>query len=140
MNERLIKVAYCAGFFDGEGSILINVNKRNKKIKNLSLQVDISQVSISPLEVFTSLWGGNIHKNKQSGRLPIHKLRYSGLTAKAMLEEMLPFLVLKTEEVIVGLKFLSMLSTKKSPIDFEPRFAMRDKLQEIRKARRALVK
>lgn len=70
------EAAYCAGFFEGEGSIRHRVYNGGKKH---SIILVISQVELFPLELFREYVGvGNIHGPQyRSGNQPIHRLEIS---------------------------------------------------------------
>jgi hypothetical protein len=103
-----LRVAWAAGFFDGEGCISIakpvNKRKTGKVYVTYALQAIIAQRDRRPLEVLVGLFGGNITSVKIHGSTYWY-LRKHGVKAVAMLEQLLPFLVLKKEQAELAIRF-----------------------------------
>lgn len=138
MQNKEILIAYCAGFFDGEGSILINrANQTNNRSSfGFSLQIDVSQISDIPLTIFQKIWGGEIYKYAQKNKSAIYKLRYSGKSAGFVLKDMLPYLSLKKDEATVAIEFISIKKIGEK-LTFETKQQYREKLQKIRETRKS---
>jgi len=103
----LAEKSYIAGFFDGEGSISIV-----RSGSTLSLQIQINQMDIKPLEYIQSFYGGNINrfkvpKSSYSKRPEICRLQYHGTKAQAILEDMIDSLIVKKRQAEMGLAFLA---------------------------------
>jgi hypothetical protein len=98
VDERLI---WCAGFFDGEGCI---------GAYGYNLQVTVGQKYREPLEVFLDvLQRGSI---VLSSHTYVHYVwTVSGRKAGYVLEQMLPYLVLKRPQAVLGVEFASTIGT-----------------------------
>lgn len=98
INEN--KLAWAAGFFDGEGCILTT-----KPIKNKvggEIRLSIGQVNARPLKEFQKLFGGSIILEKRG----VYKWQLSGYEAVfSVLEQLEPYLILKDNEVAIALKY-----------------------------------
>jgi hypothetical protein len=83
---RQVDIAYCAGFFDGEGHVEYN--------GRYSLQVSIAQNERTPLDFVEALFGGyvRLHPNKYNG---IHNWHGNTNVGATFLETVLPFLIVK---------------------------------------------
>ena len=103
-----LRVAWAAGFFDGEGCISISkpINKRKNGVHytGYQLQAIVAQRDRRPLEVIVGLFGGNITAVKIHGSTYWY-LRKHGAKAAELLEQLLPFLVLKKEQAELALRF-----------------------------------
>lgn len=94
-----LDLAYMAGFLDGEGSISIY---RRGQTNTFVLSVKVAQKDRRPLELFRSEFGGYITRGKISG---VHYWGISCKAASSALSELLPFLIVKKEEALIGIEF-----------------------------------
>ena len=116
------RVAWAAGFFDGEGCISIGkpINKRLRKDGTgyrhtwYQLQAIVAQRNRRPLEVLVGLFGGNITIVKIHGSSYFY-LRMHGPKAMAMLQRLLPFLVLKQEQAELAIRFQQYYDATRKP-------------------------
>jgi len=102
-----LKAAWAAGFFDGEGCINIAkpINKRpHATYITYALQAIVAQRDRRPLDELVHLFGGKVTTVKIHGSTYWY-LRRHGRKAVEMLEQILPFLVLKKEQAELALKF-----------------------------------
>lgn len=102
-------IAYCSGFFDGEGTISICRCKPNGKAKGYyRLHIGASQKEKSPLLLLQSVFGGRIYDGNRRG---FHCLFQWILTNKAerlrFLQMTIPFLQSKRAEAEIGLQFIA---------------------------------
>ena len=102
MVKKLDK-AYIAGFFDGEGSIIIYKRSRSN---SYSLNVQVNQLDRGMLEFLQSFYSGKI--NRGNDKKKKHQLWQWRLTAQMALNFLLdiePFLKLKREQAKLAIKF-----------------------------------
>ena len=93
---------YLAGFFDGEGSVMVLGGKADRA----RLAVTASQVVRWPLERFQARFGGRIGLNKSRGnRRPSYQWICSDVTAYRFLCTLAPYLVVKKEVATLGLRY-----------------------------------
>lgn len=106
----MISVEYAAGFFDGEGCVSINKQKfcTSKRIirPRYELMVQVSCTNPAPLELLHERWGGSFKyfdpKNPRYKRA--YRWVLGAMQAAAFLEDVLPFLLIKYDAAVVGLK------------------------------------
>lgn len=111
-NDRGTSLAWAAGFFDGEGYIGIVPARRSRKNPrghSYTLTLSIGQVGRYPLDVFHSIVGHNgtvhVYEKKQANRSSIALWRAASQTALSVLELLLPHLVWKKDQALVGIAF-----------------------------------
>ena len=64
----LLHIIYCAGFFDGEGTVYIREwqDKRKGRTKNqYGITIRIGNTNPEPLKLFHELFGGQLSKVKK---------------------------------------------------------------------------
>jgi hypothetical protein len=140
---RQEKVAYAAGFFDGEGHIRIQKHSRRG---SYMLNISAVQATEKPLPVFVELFGGSLHRRVISYRgtvRPLYTWQTSSKAAEDALREMQPYLIAKADEVVLALEFRATFRPQygersKNPPELEAkREAMMYDLQAARKEKRA---
>ena len=98
-------MAYVAGFIDGEGNIGVSYFKSTG---TYYLHITVPQTHRKPLEVLLETFGGNIW-NRPIPKNPKHKQqwywRVTRKLAASVLNELLPYLVLKKEQAELGIVF-----------------------------------
>lgn len=109
MEEKRTLLAYLAGIFDGEGSIHINKTSSEKSLKawqrktpNYTLNVGVTNSHRGVLEIFVKQFGGSIY-DRTAHR--IYDYRIDRQMASRMLEQLLPFLVIKKERAKIVIDF-----------------------------------
>ena len=93
--------AYAAGIIDGDGSIQIQEIKGTRH----RFIVYLSGCTRTPIDFIQEHWGGGITETvTQSGR-PYFRWHITSDKATSFLEDILPYLVGKTEQALLALKF-----------------------------------
>jgi hypothetical protein len=129
------KLAYAAGYFDGEGSIGILSQGVGK---GTQLRVEIRSCDLDTLRLFKDLFGGSLAAQKY-GRLPYPVFRWAVNNRDAMrvLGVMLPYLRAKAKEAHLvlhsGWDTLGLGSGRLSDLQKEKRRALREALKETKK-------
>lgn len=111
--------AYAAGFFDGEGAVMIwratgkfIVDKAGRSYHRL--HVSISQVDRRPLDWIMERFGGTVcakcRPRTENNEKPVWQLAMSSVAAQLFLESIYPYLVLKRERVDVAMKFRKLVA------------------------------
>lgn len=108
-----IETAYAAGFFDGEGSVSIVFRDAQ-----LTLLVQVVQKNPEPLKHLKDRWGGTLYRRPAGstsagaayGELYFWSIR--SLKASRFLQDISPFLHVKTEAVAKGLEFQATKLTR----------------------------
>lgn len=105
------QLAYCAGFFDGEGTVII-ARETNSPHKYYAVHVTVDQVNPEPLILFRSLFGGTVYRARRNpieanGHIRKIQWRWSvGLmAADKFLRLIVPYLINKKEEAQLAIKF-----------------------------------
>jgi len=117
MDKYLI---WCAGFFDGEGSICIPYGKRKGRVGTAAgqywLQVNVTQNQRAPLDALKQRFGGRVNvlsqpPDKKLTR-PIWRWTIDADKAAAFLREVRPFLRIKGVVADIGLEFQEKMIRK----------------------------
>lgn len=105
------KLAWCAGFFDGEG--FVTIQKRNSKVngkyyESFYLRIGVNHVAIEPLEELKRVLGGTIrvqNPDKVVGnRKQRHSWQMSCAQAKEALIKMMPYFRNKWDVAELGIE------------------------------------
>lgn len=141
--------AYAAGFFDGEGCIVVSVSSgKSRGYGNqtwMSLVVSVHQLDQRPLLAFQTAYGGKIVRGRGSGewrksKTATYKWRVHNMEAVAFLEKIRPYLILKAEEADLALKWQKFTGIKRQGVPPEmkaERLAIREGLMKIRSDRKS---
>ena len=148
MNKTPTFLAWAAGFFDGEGCVLVEMSKseRSKNGKRFRLHATVTQTSLPCLEKYISAFGGKIVTNEYTtpnGRRWSVQHRWSvrDKEALAFLAAIHPYTVVKYDEITVALNY--PVTTTQNRLEdgvFEKRLAIRDTLKTIRSQRKTPAK
>jgi len=102
-NDQQTRLAWAAGFIDGDGSIGIY---RNGKAKALVLILQAVQVNPVPLLELQRLFGGSIARVSGKGnRRNYQKWVVAARLAQSALERMWPYFITKGNEASIGIEF-----------------------------------
>lgn len=133
---------YIAGFFDGEGSISLCRSKRKDRLIEYVLMVSLSNTYYPIVTFLKEVFDGSLFLNtsahkKNPNHRPVLQWTISGKKAKKALERLLPFLVVKKEQAVIGIAFQEFKSKKPGGHKAEPeRFLVmqnfKDQLQTVR--------
>ncbi len=134
---------YVAGFFDGEGTIVISTH--NQKLKNSKtvyyrLMVQISNTYFPIMEWFYEKFGGslNFHKDKRPNHNPILQWRVTERKAVEFLILIMPYLRLKSQEAEIALSFYKVRSKSRNYVrhKYNPTMLEQQKYCELLKTTR----
>lgn len=104
------ELAYIAGFFDGEGSVGINLTKVHGQ--SYAMAVCISQVDPRPLLFISSFFGGEVRisysKDYRLGKRKLFYWRLYSKNAKRFLIAILPYLINKKNEAEIAIEFQNL--------------------------------
>jgi hypothetical protein len=136
--DRKLKLAWAAGFFDGEG--YVGTSKRSSKYKDkqyesLYVRIGINHVAPEPLEEMIALFGGNLRKQDESkvvgNRKPRHQWKITTDKAIIALREMLPYMKNKQYVASLAIDFQDTMSCERTRWGKLPEDVIK-KRQEIR--------
>jgi hypothetical protein len=97
--------AYAAGFFDGEGNIVV-IWQASKK--GYMFQVRVTQKSRKPLVWLQERWGGGIYLKQIINGVPCYSWNVGWGKARKFLDDVLPFLIVKRAQAELALKFAAL--------------------------------
>ena len=136
------RLAWAAGFIDGDG--FITIQRRNQKVKetvytSLYLRVGACQAQQAPLQELQSLFGGSIRvKNSGPNREGYNRKEQwiwtlSCNQAMEALVQLIPYLIHKKEVAQLAVEFQqTMGTTKETSVDVKLlRELIKDKIMEI---------
>lgn len=114
-NDRSHKLAWAAGFIEGDGSIMISSNHGGRRSQSLSLYLTATQVDPRPLFVLRDMFTGAIqHVSGRNGGRDILRWTVVAKKAEAAIREMLPYFVCKKDQAELALAFRASLRTNRS--------------------------
>ena len=109
MEYDPIKIAYLAGFFDGEGTISIQPHSMNKN--SVIVMVAACQVDPRPIMLLKELFGGSVmHRENGENCKMIWKWSVCHKAAEIFLKQITPFLIVKREKAEIALKIRSTIT------------------------------
>lgn len=97
-------VAWTAGFFDGEGCVMI----QGLSSGSLRLGVALGQKVREPLDAVAARWGGTVRVSRESRsnrHATMYDWRLHGRHAVVFLEEVRPFLLVKAAQADVAIAY-----------------------------------
>ena len=105
-------IVWAAGFFDGEGSVFVEISKNKntrRRVRNL-LTASVTQTSTPCLNLFKQCFGGNITPITKSRRQHMNNSvcfvwRVRSKDALVFLETIAPYVVVKKEQVELALQY-----------------------------------
>jgi len=105
--------AYLAGIIDGEGSIILHQNPKDRRVWG---EIQISNTDEELVSWLIIKFGGRLYIASQSrkkshslGKKRIYLLRWNGKLSRDLIPRLLPYLIIKRDKAILLLK-LSQLS------------------------------
>ena len=114
--SRTHEVCWAAGFFDGEGYIVIQKRSHKKYIGHY-LRIGINHVAIEPLLEMQRLFGGSIEKQNPEkvvgNRKPRHRWTLSTSSAAETLKQLLPYMKNKNKVTGLALDFQKTIQDNK---------------------------
>lgn len=141
--SRSHRLAWAAGFIDGDGFITIQnrtTKHKDKVYKGHYLRVGACQASILPLEELQNIFGGSIRpKNSGPNREGYNRKEQwvwslSTREASVALKELLPFLIHKRQVALLALEFQDTMQTDKKGVSdeiFEKRTSLQSSIAAI---------
>jgi len=101
------RVAWVAGILDGEGSVGIYLHPSGKT-NAARLVIEITNTHLDALRLIRRLFGGYIHPlSRPIQNRPIWVWTAAASTRKAFLEAVLPYCVIKRDQVTLALQLLA---------------------------------
>lgn len=117
--SRTHRLAWAAGFFDGEGFVTIGNRKSvvgGKTYTSTYLKIGINHVAIEPLIEMQLLLGGTIQKQNPKTvvgkRIPRHRWVCSTKSAANVLVQLMPYFKNKNKVAELGLEFQKTVTNK----------------------------
>ena len=106
-----IELAWAAGFWEGEGSVQI------AKSVNYSLQVNVTNTKLPPLNLYQQEWGGNLREHAQPTTTHARSFQWivTNWNAARFLKAIRPYLVYRHEQVNTGLALMKGMRRRDGP-------------------------
>lgn len=129
------KIAWAAGFFDGEGCIQISRFRTDRYTFGVAhkLHVIVTQKERKPLEDFKRMFGGSVSINRSTDT---YLWQVSNLHADKFLKLVQKYLVCKKDESKIGRKFIKLLKGNNEKItlkNLKQRDGIYGKLKQIKR-------
>jgi len=106
-------LAYLAGFLDGEGSIAVGLSKGPDGRRRWYLRLTCHQVNPEPLKMLKARFGGTILRTERTGtQRTIYEWVSGNQTAANAIVELKPYLIVKSAEADVALRFQSLMAPR----------------------------
>ena len=109
MSLEYTQRAYAAGVIDCDGSIFI---ASSGKQRHCFLRVAVYNTRKGLIEWFVGNYGGSINKVKRGGRSAEYSWSAHGKDAAVVLMDILPYLVIKREQALIGIEFASTIAAE----------------------------
>lgn len=122
------KIAYIAGFFDGEGCI--RIKKANQGGNSYFVIAHITNSNISILQQIQDLFGGAIRKQEKGVNKTVYNLCISTSEAVDFLKTLSPFLQEKKEQALLAIKF----HDQKSKLSADEKASWERVMRELKKS------
>jgi hypothetical protein len=136
--DRKLRIAWAAGFFDGEGYVGISkrvTTYKGKKYESLYVRIGINHVAPEPLEEMIRLFGGTLRKQPiekvVGNRKPRHQWKITTEKANNALLEMLPYMVNKQYVASLAIDFQKTMNCQRTRWGKVPEDIIKQR-QEIR--------
>ena len=125
-SVRPMELNYFAGFFDGEGCIMISSRKKGRPYHTLDVAVTLTRRSV--LEDFQVAFGGRVYSatREKTYYKPKWQWIIGGDNAMKFLEQIKPFLRLKRQEAELGIEFQKAKESYHSSLFREARRAIEE--------------
>lgn len=132
----LLELAYQAGFFDGEGSIMAgNISLTKRHCPNVMIKY--GNTDIRPVQFLSKYFGVKIQKqdlsNSNHAKTFYHAM-LGELKSRIFLEKLLPYLIIKHRRAKLALRFYEEKFRIGNPKEFHNSkllFQIRDKIAEL---------
>lgn len=155
MMDKLF-LAWAAGFFDGEGCVMVELSKEKKCLHGYrtSLHATVTQTSLPCLHKYLEAFGGSITTTENrtpNGRRWAVQYRWIARNQEALdfLMAIEPYCVVKKEQINAALQYPlfskdgKKYGNKGNPLPddvFEARLQLRKFLQDIRSSMKTMAK
>ena|ERR1035437_6338747 len=94
-NDRLQKVIYAAGYFDGEGCVYVS----SLRGVGFQIRISIAGYDTCAMNAFADLWGGKVSlERRKKNKYLVSRWQIASQNAIKALREMHPYLLVKKEQ------------------------------------------
>ena len=108
-NSNEVLWSYLAGLFDGEGTVCISTSRNKNNTVIFQMNVKIANTNLGLMQWLITNFGGtySVSHSKEKNNC---KTQYAWMpkgknNRKAVLENLLPYLVVKKQQALIGLEF-----------------------------------
>ena len=113
MSKVELSKEYIAGFFDGEGCIVIGRRppNRGRKTTSYCLQCSVVQATLEPLDYLQQKYGGIIvDRTKHKAPQNCYAWQIGSKKAEKFIEDIYPYIYLKKDEFDIAFQFCKTLT------------------------------
>lgn len=101
----MISIQYAAGFFDGEGSVTVNLYwPKDGGLPIPHVRAAVSNYIEEPIRLIIARWGGSINKSKGD----IWSANLNGVHAQQFLRDVRPYLIVKYDAACAALRLFDV--------------------------------
>lgn len=136
MNEAEYKIAWAAGFVDGEGCFIMQPNTGSD---SYTIALDVTQTHPEPLDILASLFGGKVKVRKApTAAGNVVYIWHMGGVKKItpIIEALLPHLVLKKRQAELILDYCKTVGYNNSGVPYMVHLQRRHIHRRLMQARR----
>lgn len=134
-DDETIK-AWAAGFFDGEGCVLINLRPNN----SLHCILDVTNTQAQPLKFLQSFYGGGItQKFRKPPRRHVYVWQLSGQNSEMFARDILPYSIIKKTQLELYLHVRTLFSDKRVGITEESLAERIKVVEECKKLKKVAI-
>lgn len=121
---------FAAGFFDGEGSVIITRQLNPGYNPSHNVRVHITQRRGAILEYFVEKWGGGLYETKRAstGRTYIEWVLSKRELVREFLSAIRPFSFVKRDEIVSALDFID----RRDELSFQDRDEAKENLAKLK--------
>lgn len=128
------KIAWAAGFFDGEGFISIQ-ERHHPKYIGFYLRIGINHVAPEPIYEMQKIFGGAIEKQNPAKvigkRKPRHRWTLGTAAAAEALKQLMPYLINKNKVAALALDFQQTIGPRGTPVSEDIQYKRIELKQQI---------
>jgi hypothetical protein len=116
--------SYLAGLFDGEGTVSIGASKNSNGTVVFQLHTKIANTDLRLMQWLIKTFGGTYSVSSSKKHKKNYRLQYTWhptgkANRKEFLENIIPYLVIKKEQALIGLEFDSIYDRNGSQPGFK---------------------
>lgn len=101
MTENEVELAWCAGIFDGEGTVGVYTNGHGKYV----LRCSVMAADLIMLTTLQDRLGGSVRPVNNKRNKPLYSWALGPRATVEVLQALLPYLVVKASQAMIAMRF-----------------------------------